>query len=61
MGMSGDDALNLAKAYTRRSLEGAGAIKGQDGFSPIITENAGNTEDIYKLDITSISFTKTES
>lgn len=32
-GMSGDDALNLAKAYVRKTLEGQGALKGKDGKS----------------------------
>lgn len=32
---------------------------GLDGVSPIITENAGNTDDVYKLDITDVSETKT--
>ena len=27
------------------------SLKGEDGFSPIITENADNTDDVYKLDI----------
>lgn len=57
--MSGDDALNLAKAYVKKSLKGAGALKGDAGFSPIIKENAGNAEDVYKLDITTESGTIT--
>lgn len=52
MAMSGDTALVLAKSYVKKTLEGQGALKGNDGFSPIITENAGNTDDVYKLDIT---------
>lgn len=51
-GMKAEDALNLAKAYTKKSLEGAGALKGQDGFNPIIMENAENTDTDYRLDIT---------
>ena len=31
MAMSGDDALALAKSYTRKSLAGAGALKGDKG------------------------------
>lgn len=50
--MTGDQAYVLSKNYTKQSLEGAGALKGKDGFSPIITENPDNTEDVYKLDIT---------
>ena len=34
-------------------------IKGDDGFSPTITENAGNTDDMYKLDITDSTHTFT--
>lgn len=34
------------------SLKGKDGNNGLDGFSPIITENAGNTDNIYKLDIT---------
>ena len=53
-GLSGDDALNLAKSYVRKTLEGQGALKGQDGedgVSPIISVNT-STADTYKLDIT---------
>ena len=52
MGMSGDTALIQAKRYVDKTLKGQGALKGQDGFSPTITENADNTDKIYKLDIT---------
>lgn len=31
MAMKAEDALNLARAYTKKSLEGAGALKGEDG------------------------------
>ena len=53
--MRAEDALNLAKAFVRKTLAGSGALKGdpgEDGFSPTITEDAGNTDDIYKLVIT---------
>lgn len=56
-GLSGDDALNLARAYVKKTLQGAGALKGEKGepgeggFSPKITENADNTDEVYKLDI----------
>lgn len=50
--MSGDTALTLAKNYVKKTLQGQGALKGQDGFSPIIEENADNTDKVYKLDIT---------
>ena len=52
MGMSGDTALTLAKNYVKKTLQGQGALRGQDGFSPIVTENKDNTDEIYKLDIT---------
>ena len=52
MGMNGDTALVLAKNYVKKTLQGQGALKGQDGFSPIIEENADNTDKVYKLDIT---------
>ena len=51
MGMSGDTALVMAKNYVKKTLQGQGALKGQDGFSPIIEENADNTDKVYKLDI----------
>lgn len=51
MGLSGDDALALAKSYTRQTAEGMGAIKGQDGFSPVIEVNT-DTKSEYTLDIT---------
>ena len=51
-GMKAEDALNLAKAYTKKSLAGAGALKGQDGVSPTVVENPGNTVEDYRLDIT---------
>ena len=35
------------------------AVKGDPGFSPIITENANNTDKIYKLDITTADSTFT--
>lgn len=43
--------LALARKYTKETAEGMGAVKGQDGFSPIITENENNTDEVYKLDI----------
>lgn len=42
--------------FTQEQLD---ALKGQDGFSPTITENAGNTDKIYKLDITTADSTFT--
>ena len=40
VGMSAEDALNLSKTYVKKTLQGAGALKGEpgaDGFSPIVT------------------------
>lgn len=47
-------ALKKAKQYTEESLEGSGAVKGKDGFSPTIKENSENNDSIYKLDITDV-------
>ncbi len=57
--MRAEEALAIAKSYTKKTVEGAGAIQGQDGVSPVITENAGNNEDTYKLDITDVNGTFT--
>ena len=42
--------------FTTEQLE---SLKGSDGFSPTITENADNTDKIYKLDITTADSTFT--
>lgn len=52
MGMSGDTALALAKSYVKKTLQGGGALKGQDGFSPTVKENPNNTADDYRFDVT---------
>lgn len=52
IGLSGDAALAIAKAYTKQTAEGMGAVKGKDGFSPTITESPDNTDEVYQLDIT---------
>ena len=55
--MTGDAAYQRAKRYVKKTMAGAGAIKGDkgdpgtEGFSPSITENADNNDDVYKLDI----------
>ena len=57
MAMTGDVAYILSKKLIEETMAGAGAIKGEkgdpgaEGFSPSITENANNTDDVYKLDI----------
>ena len=38
--------------YSDFTPEQLAALKGADGVSPIITENVNNTDDIYRLDIT---------
>ena len=38
--------------YSDFTPEQLAALKGADGISPIITENVNNTDDIYRLDIT---------
>lgn len=45
--------------YSDFTPEQLDALKGQDGFSPTITENADNTDKIYKLDITTADSTFT--
>lgn len=57
--MKADDAYILAKKYTDKTIEGAGGLKGEDGFSPIIVENSDNTDTVYKLDITDVNGTIT--
>lgn len=52
MALSGDSVLALSKSYTRKTVEGMGVVKGQDGFSPTIVENSNNTTDNYRLEIT---------
>ena len=52
MGMSGDTALALAKSYVKKTLQGQGALKGQDGFSPTVKENKNNTANDYRFDVT---------
>lgn len=42
--------------FTQEQLD---SLKGQDGFSPTITENADNTDKIYRLDITTADSTFT--
>lgn len=59
MGMTPEQAfqqaLALSKIYAKKTIEGEGAIKGKDGFSPIIAENSNNTDDDYRLNITTAS------
>ena len=41
----------LDNVFDNLTEEQKESLKGEDGFSPIITENADNTDDVYKLDI----------
>lgn len=56
MGMTPEQAfqraLSLSKIYAKKTIEGEGAIKGKDGFSPTVVENPDNTNMDYRLDIT---------
>lgn len=36
IGLSGDEAYALSVAHTNKEIAGAGALKGQDGFSPVV-------------------------
>ena len=52
MGMKAETALALAKSYVKKTLQGQGALKGQDGFSPTVKENKNNTANDYRFDVT---------
>lgn len=41
----------LGQVFDNLTPEQIESLKGEDGFSPIITENEDNTSDVYKLDI----------
>lgn len=49
--MTGDSAYNLARSYVKKTAEGLGAVKGKDGFSPIVMESSENSEENYQLEI----------
>lgn len=54
MAMKAEEAYALSKSYVKKTLEGQGALRGedgQDGVSPVISVNT-STADTYKLDIT---------
>lgn len=55
--MTAKQALILAKNYTKETIEGEGAIKGKDGFSPTVEtkEVEGGTE----VSITDATHTET--
>ncbi len=42
--MSGDEALILAKKYTKETVEGAGAIKGKSAYEIAVEEGYTGTE-----------------
>lgn len=47
-GEKGADGTMTFEDLTEEQKE---SLNGEDGFNPIITENADNTDDVYKLDI----------
>ena len=49
--MKAEEAYALSKSYVKKTLEGQGALRGEDGVSPVISVNT-STADTYKLDIT---------
>lgn len=51
MSLKAEEALGCAIDYVDKTIGGSGALKGEDGFSPIIVENSKNTADDYRLDI----------
>lgn len=57
IGDKGDKGDKLT--FNDLSNEEKASLKGADGFSPTITENADNTDKIYKLDITTADSTFT--
>ena len=61
MGMTPEQAfqqsLTLGKIYTKKSLEGAGALKGEPGFSPIISTK--EIDSGTKVSITDSTHTET--
>jgi len=46
-GLTGDDALAIAKSYVRQSLAGAGALKGKNCTIQSITEVTGGSEIVF--------------
>ena len=50
-------ALSLSKKYTKETAEGMGAVKGKDGFSPIISTR--QVEDGTEVSITDATHTET--
>ena len=55
----GINAVNLAlsKSYTKKTAEGAGALKGEDGFSPVVSIR--KTDDGTEVSITDLTHTET--
>ena len=56
-GQKGDKGDKLT--FNDLTDEEKASLKGQDGFNPTITENADNTDKIYKLDIETVDGTFT--
>ena len=51
-GYATESYVDEAVSHVGGGGEGTPGKDGADGFSPVITENEGNTDDVYKLDIT---------
>ena len=55
----GSESDEIQTVKGEKGLKGEPGEKGDDGFNPTITENADNTDKIYKLDITTADSTFT--
>ena len=53
----GTTITSTNKIKTVKGDKGDKGNQGNDGISPIITENVGNTDEVYKLDITTATGT----
>lgn len=61
MGMTAEQAFQqsiaLSRTYIKKSLEGAGALKGEPGFSPVVSQK--DTPDGTEVSITDAAHTET--
>ena len=53
-GEKGDKGADGTMSFDDLTDEQKESLKGADGFSPIITENPNNTDEVYKLDIETV-------
>lgn len=58
-GYSGTESEWIASLKGSDGTDGANGVDGSDGVSPTIAENSGNTDSVYRLDITDASGTFT--